>query len=169
VKKLSRRCKAVIPLALSFVGFGIAIFSVWFFLLRPWPGVVASDDATLINPPALGVYYAGDTLEWKKESICIPAGETTVQLSFSQPIPPEFGGGRLLKLAYIRVFYLDRPSCSAPSFTSVPIPADLQPGVYKIEIRACSNSPSPIDTCIDTSGPTVNVGKRDPLISPTTQ
>jgi hypothetical protein len=164
VKIFAHKCREVIPLALSFIGFGIAIVTVWFFLLRPWPGVTAAEDWTLINPPADGVYSTGDLVSWEKSNVCVPAGETTVQIFLVQEVPPEFGGGELRRLAYTRIFYLEKADCRNPNYTSLMVPFDTLPGSYDILLRACTNSPSPIDTCVETPGPTLLVGERDSRI-----
>jgi hypothetical protein len=162
VRVFAHRCKEVIPLALSFVGFGIAILTVWFFLLKPWPGVTASDDWKLINEPASGTYSIGDLVAWEKSNVCVPAGETTVQIFFIQDLPN--GLGELRRMAYTRVWLLQANDCRNPNFTSIMVPYDVLPGQYEILLRSCTNSPSPIDTCIETPGPVITVSERDTRI-----
>lgn len=158
----AHKCKEFIPLVLSFVGLGIAIFSVWFFLLKPWPGVTASKDWKLIDPPADGSYSVGDIVAWEKAHVCVPPGETTVQIFFIQELPDELGQFR--RVAYTRVWLLNKEDCRDPNFTSIMVPFDVLPGTHDILLRACTNTPSPIDTCIETPGPRIVVEERDSRI-----
>jgi hypothetical protein len=155
VKVFAHKCKEVIPLMLSFAIFGIAIFSVWFFFFKPWPGVTATDEWILLDTPEKKSYSAGETVTWAKPKVCVPAGETTVQIYFVQELSS--GLGTLQKLAYTRVFHLEREDCREPNITSVMIPAEILPGVYDIRLRACTNTPSPIDTCAEVPGPRITV------------
>lgn len=155
VRVFAHKCREIIPLALSFIGFGIAVFSVWFFFFKPWPGVITSDNWTIVDEPENGYYRNGDLLTWSKPVVCIPAGETTTQIFFIRELPN--GLGDVQQLAYTRVFHLNQQDCREPNYTTIVVPYDLQPGEHQIRLRACTNTPSPIDTCVEAEGPRILV------------
>lgn len=146
----THKCKQAIPLVLGWVLLGTLVFSVWFFLIKPWPGVEASDDWKLVD--AKRVYSPGDELTWEKTRVCIPEGETTVTVLFNRELPEELG--EFQRVAYTRIFHYTRYDCRQPNTTTITLPVDLTSGEHTIVIRACTNTPSPIDTCIETPGPT---------------
>ena len=151
----THKCREIIPLALSFAGLGLAIVSVWFFFLKPWPGVVADDSWAIVDTPVKDYYVPGETLTWAKPKVCIPPGETTMQILFEREL--ESGAGTVQQLAYTRIFHLTEESCSEPNFTSIMVPFGTLAGRYDIKLRACTNTPSPIDTCVEASGPRILV------------
>lgn len=153
VRVFAHKCKEIIPLALSFAAFGLAVFSVWFFFFKPWPGVQTSDNWTLVDEPKNG-YMVGEFVTWEKPRVCIPEGETTTQIFFIRELPD---GGTVKQLAYTRVFLLDREDCREPNRTTIMVPYDLLPGPHQVLIRACTNTPSPIDTCVEAAGPLILV------------
>ena len=154
----THKCREVIPLALSFIGFGIAVVTVWFFFLKPWPGAVVSDDWVIIDNPAKEYYVVGEKLTWSKPKVCLPPGETTMQIYFVRDLADQ--AGTVQQLAYTRVFHVDTESCQEPSFSIIMVPLDVLPGQYDIRLRACTNTPSPLDTCVDAAGPHVLVREK---------
>lgn len=155
----THKCRQIIPLVLSFAGFGLAVVSVWFFFFKPWPGVVADDDWSIVDVPMKDYYTPGETLTWAKPKVCIPPGETTMLIYFERSL--ESKAGTVQQLAYTRVFHLQAESCSEPSFTSIMVPYGVLPGRYDIKLRACTNTPSPIDTCVEAAGPRILVRADD--------
>ena len=149
----THRCKQAIPLVVSALALIITLSVVWVYLIKPWPGVETSNNWTLVNPPASGVYKPGEVITWTKPRVCTPEGNTTVQFLATRQYPP----GAYDFLMYTRFLRYSEPSCNEPNITRIVVPADLQSGRYKILIRACTDTPNPRDTCIDVEGPTFDM------------
>lgn len=155
MKVFAHRCREIIPLVLSFAAFALAVFSVWFFFFKPWPAVETSDNWILVDEPAEGYYVGGEFVSWLKPRVCVPEGETTAQIFFVRTLPD--GIGTVRQLAYTRIFLLDHDDCRTPNSTTIMVPYDLLPGSYDILVRTCTNTPSPLDACIEAAGPRILV------------
>jgi hypothetical protein len=153
VSELTHKCREVIPLVASFCALVLALGVVWFYLIKPWPGVQSSNDWKLVDPPPAGVYQPGQLLTWQKPEVCTPEGETTVQFLARRQVPP----GAFDYLMYTRILRYPVASCNSPNVTRIVIPEDLASGRYDVLVRACTDTPNPRDTCIEVEGPTFNL------------
>lgn len=151
--KFTHRCRQTLPLVASIVGLALTIVIVWFYLLKPWPGVESSNEWTLVDPPADGVYEVHDILTWTKPKVCTPAGNTTVQFLATREIPP----GAFDYLLYTRILRYPVEDCNTPNVTRILIPNQLSTGTYRITINACTDTPNPRDTCNVFEGPLIKV------------
>ena len=146
----SQRCRKAIPLVLSFGALVLALGVVWFYLIKPWPGVQSSNDWTLLNEPSVGYYQPGEVLAWQKPEVCTPEGETTVQFLARRQVPP----GAYDFVMYTRILRYPVASCNTSNITLIIVPTGLPSGTYDILVRACTDTPNPRDTCIEVEGPT---------------
>ena len=138
------------PLVLAVAFLVIALLVVWYYLLKPWPGVYSSDDWKLVDPPPGSVYTQHQTIVWEKPMVCIPEGSTTVQFLLMS----RSDIGARYWVAYTVITTNGGPEhCTAPNRTSMNIPDWLSPGTYQIVLRACTDTPNPRDTCIESLGP----------------
>ena len=138
---------------LATCGLIVTVAGLWYYLLKPWPGVESSDDWTLVNAPASGVYEAGGLITWSKPRVCVPQGVTSVQFLMRAEIP----NGTLDSVAYTRIFTVDAEYCREPNFTTIRLPDWLPAGEFHIVLRACTDTPNPRDTCVEVAGPTFRV------------
>lgn len=140
-------------LVLAVIGLFVTLWVVWFYLLKPWPGVESSNDWTLVSPPPGEVYEGGELLTWTKPRVCVPQGVTTVQFLMRAEIPT----GTLDAVAYTRIFTVDAEYCREPNYTTIRLPDWLPAGEFHLVLRACTDTPNPRDTCVEVAGPTFTV------------
>ncbi len=140
-------------LGVAVVGLLITLVGLWYYLLKPWPGVESSNDWTLVKPPASGVYESSSLITWTKPKVCVPQGVTTVQFLLRADIPT----GTLDSVAYTRIFTVDSEYCREPNFTTIRLPEWIPSGTFRLVLRACTDTPNPRDTCVEVAGPTFTV------------
>ena len=135
------------------LGLLITLAGIWYYLLKPWPGVESSNDWTLVNPPAGAVYEPGELITWTKPRVCVPLGVTTVQFLMRADLPT----GTLDTLVNTRIFTVDAEYCREPNYTTIRLPDWLPAGEFHLVLRACTDTPNPRDTCVEVPGPTFRV------------
>lgn len=142
------------PLVLAVLGLMLTLWGVWYFLLKPWPGVTASDEWTVVNPPPGNVYTSNQPLSWTKPEVCVPPGVTTVQILVRVVTVT----GTFDSLAYTRIITNQGETyCRSPNPTTIAVPDWIPNGKFQIIIRSCTDTPNPRDTCLETDGPIFGV------------
>lgn len=140
-------------LVVAVIGLALTLGVLWYYLLKPWPGVESSNDWKLVNPPVSGVYDSNSLITWTKPKVCVPYGVTTVQFLLRTDIPT----GTLDSVAYTRIFTVEEEYCRAPNYTTIRLPDWLPAGTFHVVLRACTDTPNPRDTCVEVAGPTFRV------------
>lgn len=148
----AHRCKQKIPLVAGLVVLALTITTVWYYLIKPWPGVEASPDWTLVDAPPNDEYRPGDILTWTRKRICVPSGVTTVEILTRR----ELDGDTFDTVTYKRYITTDG-YCGDDAPTSIFVPFFLRNGPTQIIIRSCTDTPNPRDTCVESEGPTFTV------------
>lgn len=138
---------------LAACGLIVTVAGLWYYLLKPWPGVESSNDWKLVNPPVSGVYDSNSLITWTKPKVCVPYGVTTVQFLLRADIPT----GTLDSVADTRIFTVEEEYCRAPNYTTIRLPDWLPAGTFHVVLRACTDTPNPRDTCVEVAGPTFTV------------
>ena len=148
MSRFTHRCRQTLPLTSGVLFFAAMLSGVWYYLLKPWPGVEATPDATIVDAPPNNEFRAGDVLTWTKERICVPEGTTTVTFFIRRSTEDL----QLDSVAYTRYITTDG-YCGDNAATAIVIPDWLRNGPTQLILRACTDTPNPRDTCIETPGP----------------
>jgi hypothetical protein len=143
----------------SAISFAVAVgaFSIW--LNWPYPMVETTDEYTIVGSDA--PKKAGDIVAWTKPRVCVPGGKTRSEIKVTQKFADPRDGNDLGSLSTVlltRVFDLKEGYCGEPNFTSFIVPPWLKNGTYQVFIAACTENPTPRDSCISPAeGPTFTV------------